>query len=251
MSTFAIGDIHGNERALLDLLEQLRPNIDTHDTVVFLGDYIDRGPWSKQCIQRILEFRETCAGTVVALLGNHEHSMLQTYHSFSEHSWLIAMDAWPTIKSYSQDAARLLRDEAKRAAGRLYSTGYHMPYELFFNTMPTGHLQFLQDLKPYHHTPDALCVHAGIDPRYGPVDSQTTMMLWGSYRFVDDYHGPELIVYGHYGNAILDGAGWPQPVIKEHSIGVDTIKHGVLTAVQLPGRHVFQSARYDATTAEA
>jgi serine/threonine protein phosphatase 1 len=246
MSTFAIGDIHGNEPALGDLLAQLQPLAQPADTVVFLGDYIDRGPRSKQCIERILEFRQACAATVVALLGNHEITLLDTHHDFTDHSWLIAMDAWPTIESYSTQAAARLRSEAKAAAGRLYSPGHRLPYELFFDALPDGHLKFFQDLKPYYRTPDALCVHAGIDPARGPIESQSQRnMLWGSYRFPDLYQGPETIAYGHYGDAVLDDNRWPHPVVQEHSIGVDTIKHGVLTAVQLPGRRLFQSARYD------
>ena len=46
------------------------------DTVVFLGDYIDRGPDSKGCIDRILRFRAESRASVVALLGNHEHSSI-------------------------------------------------------------------------------------------------------------------------------------------------------------------------------
>jgi hypothetical protein len=72
-------------------------------------------------------------------------------------------------------------------------------------------------------------------------------MVWGTCRFVQGYQGMETIVYGHYSNAVLDANGWPQPVVHEHSIGLDTIKHGVLTAVRLPERRVFQSAQYDAT----
>ena len=53
MSTIAIGDIHGNLAALLDLLEQLSDNVDREDVVVFLGDYIDRGPDSRGCVERV------------------------------------------------------------------------------------------------------------------------------------------------------------------------------------------------------
>jgi serine/threonine protein phosphatase 1 len=66
------GDIHGNFRALDDLLGKISQEIGSGDTVVFLGDYIDRGPDSKGCIQRILDFRRTTQIQVVALLGNHE-----------------------------------------------------------------------------------------------------------------------------------------------------------------------------------
>src|SRR5688572_5492896 len=121
MATFAIGDIHGNDSALADLVGQLEPLIRPEDTVVFVGDYIDRGPCSKQCIERILAFEQSCPATVVTLLGNHEYSLLKTLRDFTEHSWLIAMEAWPTIASYSATAAQILRSEAEKAGGKLYT----------------------------------------------------------------------------------------------------------------------------------
>src|SRR5438046_10695213 len=56
MATIAIGDIHGNLPALDDLVDQVAPDLSAADTVVFLGDYIDRGPASKDCVDRILDF---------------------------------------------------------------------------------------------------------------------------------------------------------------------------------------------------
>ena len=59
------------------------------------------------------------------------------------------------------------------------------------------------------------------------------------------YDGAEVVVYGHRNNAALDADGWPAPMIVGRTIEVDTISHGVLTAVRLPDRRVFQSARYE------
>jgi hypothetical protein len=53
-------------------------------------------------------------------------------------------------------------------------------------------------------------------------------------------------VYGHWDNAALEADGWPAPKIVGRTIGLDTIAHGVLTAVRLPDQRVFQSARYEA-----
>jgi serine/threonine protein phosphatase 1 len=245
MATFAIGDIHGNDAALEDLLAQLAPLLHADDVIVFLGDYIDRGPATKGCIDRILQLQERNPATVVTLLGNHEYSLLQTHRDFTRHSWLIAMDAWATIESYSRSAAAVLRREAKMPGGPLYKGEHHLPYDLFFDALPPAHLAFLQGLKPYHRTADALCIHAGIDLDHGAVEAQSEKLLvWGTHRFPDRYHGPELVVYGHLSNAVLDKDGWPRPVIEDNRIGIDTIKHGVLTAIQLPERRVFQSARY-------
>ena len=72
MATIAVGDIHGNLQALNDILEQIRPCSGRGETVVFLGDYIDRGPDAKGCVDAILRFRREVEAEVVCLIGNHE-----------------------------------------------------------------------------------------------------------------------------------------------------------------------------------
>ena len=65
--TIAIGDIHGCADELEQLLQLIQPTAD--DTLVFLGDYIDRGPDSQRVINTVIGLRETCE--VVTLVGNH------------------------------------------------------------------------------------------------------------------------------------------------------------------------------------
>jgi hypothetical protein len=66
----------------------------------------------------------------------------------------------------------------------------------------------------------------------------------GAGAFPDEYGGHELVLYGHRNNATLNTDGWPTPTIVGRTIGVDTISHGVLTAVRLPDQRIFQSARH-------
>ena len=119
MSTLAIGDIHGNSAALADLLHQLLPELMPEDCIVFLGDYIDGGPDSKGCIDQIIRFRDAAPGTVVALTGNHEDWLLRTYRDYTRHSWVLGMEAFDTIRSYSPEAETLLRAELERAGTRI------------------------------------------------------------------------------------------------------------------------------------
>src|SRR6266550_3145025 len=72
MRTLAIGDIHGCNAALSALLEQVQP--DPADQIIFLGDYIDRGPASRAVIDTLLELRKSCS--TVFLRGNHEVMIL-------------------------------------------------------------------------------------------------------------------------------------------------------------------------------
>jgi serine/threonine protein phosphatase 1 len=246
MATVAIGDVHGNLRALDDLLSKLQPELNAGDTVVFLGDYIDRGPDVRGCIDRILEFRRTASATVVTLLGNHEDWMLRTLADPTRHSWLVGMEAFDTIASYSRQAAAELRSALEDAGPRLLNERVALPYELFFGTVPENHLAFFQTLQMYHRSPDALCVHGGLDPTIPDLERQPRdRFLWGTDDFVERYRGPEVVVYGHWGDAQIDSEGWPLPRVGAHSIGIDTIAHGVLTAVRLPGRDVLQSGRYE------
>ena len=68
MATVAVGDIHGNFSALKDLLDKVLPDMDKTDTLVFLGDYIDRGPDTRSCIERIVALKSSADFAVVTLM---------------------------------------------------------------------------------------------------------------------------------------------------------------------------------------
>ena len=246
MATIAVGDIHGNFQALDDLLRQLESEVRDGDTVVFLGDYIDRGPNTKECVNAMLAFQREVNADVVFLCGNHEDWFLRTLHDHRRHSWLLGMEAFDTIRSYSPPAAQALRDAATAAGRQLYVSQCALPYEVFFDHLPEAHLRFFESLVAYYEGPDCLCVHGGLNPSVPRVrDQSREALIWGAHGFPDQYGEAETVVYGHWNNAELDSRGWPQPKIVGRTIGLDTIAHGVLTAVRLPDRHVFQSARYD------
>jgi serine/threonine protein phosphatase 1 len=252
MSTIAIGDIHGHVDPLQDVLSQITGEVDETDTVVFLGDYIDRGPSSKDCLTTILAFREQTPATVVCLMGNHEEWLLKTMHDYRRHSWLLAMDAFETIYSYSPEAANTLKSAAKVAGAELYLNKCGLPYEVFFDILPPDHRQFLDSLALSHRTADCLCAHAGVDPAK-PFDEEheARTLVWGVHSFPDRYMGTETVVYGHMNNAEIDESGWPQPRIVRNTIGLDTIGHGVLTAIRLPDRTLFQSRLYPSAIRKA
>lgn len=70
--TLAVGDIHGCNKALASLLNEVR--LSPTDRIIFLGDCIDRGPESRQVIETLLELRKSCSP--VFLRGNHEAMIL-------------------------------------------------------------------------------------------------------------------------------------------------------------------------------
>jgi serine/threonine protein phosphatase 1 len=245
MATIAVGDIHGHLPPLKDLLGQLEGEISEGDVVVFLGDYIDRGPDTKGCVDAILRFEASVPAAVVCLCGNHEDWLLRTLRDYRRHSWLLGMEAFETIGSYSAAAVDLLRAAAAMAGPRLVLGDCALPYETFVASVPEAHLVFFGGLLPYCRTADCVCVHGGLDPAGPEVEQQKReALVWGTDRFPDGYRGSETIVYGHQNDPELDPEGWPKPRVIGRTIGVDTISHGVLTAMRLPDRRVFQSSRY-------
>ena len=248
MATLVVGDIHGNLAALLDLLSQLRDEVAEGDALIFLGDYIDRGPDSRGCIDAILEFRDESCADVVCLRGNHEDWLLRTEEDYTRHSWLTGMEAVDTVRSYSPEAERTLRAALGKAGLRLYLGRCALPYEVFFDAVPPSHRAFFAQLWPCFQNGDCICTHAGLDPRVTALADQTLeSLVWGNATFPTDYRGEPTVVYGHWNNADLGADGWPTPRIAGNTIGIDTISHGVLTAIRMPDRRVFQSARYAAT----
>jgi len=244
MATIAIGDVHGQRPQLEDLVDQIEPTLVAGDTVVFLGDYIDRGPDTRGCVDVILRFIEASCADIVCLRGNHEDWMLRARRDHQHHSWLLGMDAVETIASYSHDVASTLEIAQRQAGLSLYTEQVSLPYDLFFTCLPEAHLQFFDSLREFHQTSDAFCAHAGVDPAVGDLATQSPRALvWGEGMFPIGYGGETIVVYGHRNNAVIDAAGWPRPRVLGRTIGIDTIAHGVLTAVRLPDGHVFQSAR--------
>ena len=247
MATIAIGDIHGNLPALDDLLGQIRGEAGEGDTVVFLGDYIDRGSDTKECVEALLAFQRDVKAAVICLCGNHEDWLLRTLADFRRHSWLLGMEALDTIRSYSPIAAQTLRDAASEAGMSLILSPPALPYEVFFNVVPQAHLRFFRGLVPFYQSADCLCVHGGVNPRVSRIQEQTReAVIWGGEGFPDQYDGAETVVYGHRNNADVAADGWPKPRIIGRTIGLDTISHGVLTAMRLPDQRLFQSGRHGA-----
>jgi serine/threonine protein phosphatase 1 len=245
MATFAVGDIHGQLAPLVELLATMAPEIATGDTVVFLGDYIDRGLHSKAVVETILAFAASTPATVVSLLGNHEEWMLRTMRDSTDHSWLLGMDGLTTIASYSAEAAETIAAAARANRGALYDGSVALPYGQFFDAMPTAHRDFFATLRRCHETADCLCSHGGLDPRVDSQADQGRALVWGGPGFPERYSGSRPVVYGHHNDAAIDADDWPHARVMGVTYGLDTIAHGVLTAIRLPGPRFYQSGRYE------
>jgi serine/threonine protein phosphatase 1 len=245
MATVAIGDVHGNYAALEDLLAKITPELREDDTLVFLGDFIDRGHRTREVVERIARLRAESASSVVTLMGNHEDWMLKSLRNPRSHSWLLGMGALETIASYSPEVAGVLREGLEAAGLDLFEEKIPLPYHLFFDLLPPSHRALFESLQLFHRTPDVICVHGGLNLEGRIEQTNAKTFIWGPEGFPDEYGGEQAVVYGHHGNAVEDANGWPQPAVgKNRTYGIDSIERGVLTAISFPSAKIYQSARY-------
>lgn len=222
---YAIGDIHGR----LDLLEQIHYMLardvadapkDSHVEIVYLGDYIDRGPKSREVIDFLLA--QHIAGTQrVMLLGNHEQALLSFLDKPENGAGWIYFGGDATLASYGI----AIDPMAPRSKELLASYAGTLK-----RAMPPEHLDFLKGLTLRHENGDYLFVHAGVDPKR-PLDQQDEAdLLWIRDAFTDSvkFFG-KVVVHGH---TIAS-----EPVVRSNRIGVDTGAYvsGHLTCLVLEG----------------
>ncbi len=244
--TFAIGDIHGDLAALRALFERL-PAISDSDTVVFLGDYVDRGPDSAGVVAWVRNFAETCPGKVVMLRGNHEDAWIQ-----------VADTGWPEfllprgngcLECYRSFTGGPVPTDSQ------LPTPDEMKAMLDARFLPPDVIEWMRGLLHYYEDDHAIYVHAGIKRTGGtfPHPSEVTpqrALLWLRDRdFFENYRG-KLVVFGHTTTRMLPNELstytpddptdlWAGPAC----VGLDTAcgKGGFLTAFELPSRTVYES----------
>ncbi len=205
--TIAIGDIHGCSVALGSILQAIDPQPD--DTIVCLGDYIDKGFDSEGVIDRLIDLMAQCR--VVPLLGNHDELMLR------------ARD--------SKAALRRWLDLGGKAALESYGPSCQI------SLVPDVHFQFLESCRTWFETERHFFVHANYDPRF-PLDEQDEHALrWTSLR--DYVPGP------HVSGKIAVVGHTPQPEVLDlgHLVCLDTgcAYDGILTAMEVETGRTWQA----------
>jgi serine/threonine protein phosphatase 1 len=200
---FAIGDIHG----CLDKLISLMGIIDLdpqRDTLVFIGDYIDRGPQSKEVVDYLIDLAGQ-QSRVIFLKGNHEQ-MLELYLSGSDRLSFLANGGYATLSSYSKDIS-----------------------SVEFSPIPSAHLDFFNNLRLCYETEQHIFVHAGLKSNV-PLEKQDKWdMLWIRDEFIySDFDFGKRVVFGH--------TPFPEPLVFDNKIGIDTgaVYGNKLTCVELP-----------------
>ena len=174
---FAIGDIHGMYEKLTALMEKIRFDPE-EDLLVFLGDYIDRGPDSVNCLQYVYDLQHRNPDSVVCLLGNHE-VMLSSY-------LIEKRGIYNTlIGDYSES---WLENGGFQTLQQLKETDAKKREEL---------LAWVTDLPVKYQYQEFFFCHAGVDPDV-PLSVQNEYdMLWRRRKWWEQYKGVETIVVGH------------------------------------------------------
>ncbi len=202
---YAIGDVHGCKEKLEELLNKIKPV--PEDTLVFLGDYIDRGPDSKGVINLLIELSQK--NRTIFLRGNHEWMFLEFYYKRDDESWT--------------------RWEYNGARKTLESYGG-------IDNIPSEHLKFIENTKIYHTEGKYLFVHAGVKPAV-PLEKQNEMdMMWIRREFIN-YPNPlkgYTVVFGH--------TPQEEPLIQSDKIGIDTgcVYGRKLTCIRVEDRKIIQ-----------
>ena len=245
--TFAIGDIHGDLRELDTLLGRL-PELTQDDTVVFLGDYLDRGPKSAEVIDRVRALTSATPAKVVALRGNHEDAWLEVI----DHGWA------EFLMPRGNGCLETLRSFAGTPMSEAPMTSAEFAAMLRGSFFPGEVVRWMRALPYFYEDEHAIYVHAGIKREGGPtgdfphpskVVPQRTLLWQRDRDFFTNYRG-KLVVFGHTATGVLpielsthtpDDPDdlWAGP----GCIGLDTRcgKGGYLTAIELPARTVFES----------
>lgn len=219
---YAIGDIHAcpdELKVLLDFLENEEGIKAPRDQVIFIGDYIDRGPDSKAVIDLLIDFQKRFNNTIF-LKGNHEDMLL----GFLGYGGTLG-------DSYLQNG------------GVEFLASYGLKPEMGADAIgrgiPSAHLSFYLGLEGYVITPDFIFVHAGLNPLRDLKSQLNEDLFWIRDPFINNVHNfDRTVIFGHtpYENLLFH---------VPFKIGIDTglVFGNMLTCVELLSQRALQVSR--------
>jgi len=225
MSHYVIGDIHGCPDELRYLIEALP--LARGDRVVFLGDYIDRGPDSRGVVSFLIALQSFHREIdFVFLKGNHEDMLLSYLGLSGQHGDMFLLNGGKaTFESYGIAASRPSTQEV-------------------LSVIPAEHLAFFERLETYHVMDPFLCVHAGVHPQKTLGEQTDEELFWIRNTFIYSSHIlPYTICFGHT----------PQPTVfydLPYKVGLDTglVYGNMLTCLEVDEKVLYQISRGRRTT---
>jgi len=232
---YAIGDIHGRADLVHDMMQRIAHDRNAaspvrETIVVFVGDYVDRGPDSAGVLDQIARRGPDSAGvldqiarlsrddsfTTCLLKGNHEVMFLDFLAEPSAFLHWAMNGGLSTLESYDIDVAAMSQDNPERLR------------QMVLEAIPDAHLELLRNLKTSVVVGDYMFVHAGVRPGV-PLDAQAEQdLIWIREPFLD-FEGDlgKIVVHGH--------TPTNEPDIRSNRIDIDTLawRSGTLTALVL------------------
>lgn len=174
----ALGDIHGYSASLDALLEAIA--LEPEDTLVPLGDYIDRGPDSRGVLERLIALAPR--RRLMPILGNHDEMLLSLWDGEAGLADWLGFGGRQTLASYGCDDPR---------------------------EIPQGHIDFLRGCLPYHETDRHFFVHASYWAELSLERQPAEALRWDSlkYRRPGPHRSGKTAIVGHTAQAdfeILD-----------------------------------------------
>jgi len=213
----AIGDIHGCVQTLKKLLTRLDDEFGDSREYVFLGDYVDRGPSSKEVIDILIEFEKSHLCHFIR--GNHDQ-MFMMYNQDNTYYEYLNFGGAQTLESYASSSDK---------------------------KVPESHFKFLASTKLFYETEHWVFVHGGLPPKMTVAEALANEEVYNSFLWMRDHiengdnKWEKTVVFGH--------TPVREPIEKNNMIGIDTgcvyEQFGNLTAVILPEQEFVQQKKID------
>jgi serine/threonine protein phosphatase 1 len=212
MRTLAIGDIHGCYDALLRLADAV--DLQPEDRLITLGDYVDRGPNSREVVDWLIDFQQN--GQLIPLIGNHELMMIASHYDTEQRSYWRVVGGAETLESYHPaDPDRALE---------------HVPEE---------HWRFFAQCLPWYETETHIFVHASLEPELELDDQPDVVLFWERFGNQLPHHSGKVMICGH----TRQDSGIPANL--GHSVCIDTAAcaSGWLTCLEPATGHYWQATQ--------
>lgn len=166
-SLYVIGDIHGMLHQLNVILKRILP-LRKSDKIIFLGDYIDRGGYSFEVLERLIQLQKDYPDQCIFLMGNHEfvfYDAIQPGSMFDSYKTWMNNGGYNTLTSYMSHS-------------KIDIDPWCIIRNRIIQLVPESHIDFINNLLPYYETDEYIFVHAGCDPYMILEDQDFDLLIW-------------------------------------------------------------------------